>query len=342
MLRSRFKTPCLLALLLAAAASACFAQNPSRQEIVLQESIKLNTDLVVIDVQALNRKTGQTVNGLKAADFELYEDGVRQEITHFSQDKLSLSVILLMDLSGSVSPVMKEIQSGALLALERLKENDEVAVIAFSSDTQLVQDFTRDRKLIIEKIGHIEKTPVIGQGTSLFKGLCEAAIHMNKASNDASRRVIIAITDNVAWEYHFSGLSEKEVSDKILESGSMVCGLIVEGAMTKTERIFNWNRPGNDIYRRRMSVDPFANQTGGEVINSDKTEVNARLGLLIDHLRNRYSLGFSPKKEQADGSFRRISLALTNEAQKRLGDVVIRTKQGYYARPQKQNPATPK
>src|SRR5262245_40783373 len=129
-------------------------QDPPKREIILTESIRLSTDLVVIDAQALDRKTGRIINGLKAADFELYEDGVRQEITHFSQDGLTLSVILLMDLSGSVSPVLKEIQSGALLALERLKENDEVAVIAFSSDTQLVQDFTVDRKLIVEKIGH--------------------------------------------------------------------------------------------------------------------------------------------------------------------------------------------
>jgi len=342
MSRSRFKTPCLLALLLTALPLVCSAQNPPRQEIILPESIRLSTDLVVVDVQALNRKTGQTVNGLKAADFELYEDGVKQEITHFSQDRLALSVVLLMDLSGSVSPVLKEIRSGALLALERLKENDEVAVIAFSSDTQLVQDFTRDRKLIVEKIGHIEKTSVIGQGTSLFEGLRDAAVHMNKASNPTSRRVIITVTDNIAWEYHFSGLSETEVADKVFESGSMVCGLVVEGAMTKTEKLFNWNRPGNDIYRRRMTVDPFANQTGGEVIKSDKTEVNARLALLIDHLRTRYSLGFSSKKDHADGGFRRISLALTNEAQKRLGDVVVRTKQGYYARPQKQNPDNPK
>src|SRR5262249_48560486 len=192
-----------------------------------------------------------------------------------------LSVVLFMDLSGSVSPVLKEIQSGALLALDRLKENDEVAVIAFSSDTKLVQDFTRDRRLIIEKISTIDKTPVIGLGTSLFDGLLDAATHMSNAGNPSSRRVIIAVTDNVAWEYHFSGLSEKEVADRIIESGSMVCGLVVEGAMTRTEKIFSWNRPGNDIYRRKMSVDPFANQTGGELIKAAKTEVNSRLTLLI-------------------------------------------------------------
>jgi VWFA-related protein len=240
-----------------------------------------------------------------------------------------------MDLSGSVSPVLRDIQDGALLALERLKEQDEVAVIAFSSTTQLVQDFTRDRRLIVERIGKIEKTSVIGHGTSLFEGLRDAAIHMSRASNPTSRRVIIAVTDNIAWEYHFAGLTEKEVSDQIIESGSMVCGLVVEGAMTRTEKLFEWNRPDKDIYRRRMTVDPFANQTGGEVVKSNKTEVNARLALLIDHLRTRYSLGFSPKKEQADGSFRRIKLLLTPGAQKRLGDVVVRAKQGYYARPRK-------
>jgi VWFA-related protein len=324
-----------LILLFAAPSPICLAQNPASQEIILQETIKLSTDLVVLDVQVLNRKTGEIVNGMKAADFEVYEDGVRQDITHFSQDKLPLSVILLMDLSGSVSPVLKEIQSGALLALERLKEKDEVAVMAFSSDTELVQDFTPDRKLIVEKIGHIEKTSVIGHGTSLFEGLRDAALHMNRAGNPTSRRVIIAITDNVAWDYHFVGLTEKELSDRIIESGSMVCGLVVEGAMTRTERLFDWNRPDRDIYRRRMTVDPFANQTGGEVVKSNKTEVNSRLALLIDHLRTRYSLGFSSRKEQADGSFRRIKLVLTAEAQKRLGDVVVRTRQGYYARPRK-------
>src|SRR5262245_10691384 len=74
------------------------AQDPPKREIILTESIRLSTDLVVIDAQALDRKTGQIINGLKAADFDLYEDGVRQEITHFSQDGLTLSVILLMDL----------------------------------------------------------------------------------------------------------------------------------------------------------------------------------------------------------------------------------------------------
>ncbi len=319
--------PLLLILVGSLIGSRAAAQNRAPED-----TIKLSTDLVVLDVQVLNKKNGEIINGLRPEDFELYEDGTKQEITHFSQDRLALSVILLMDLSGSVSPVLREIRDGALLALKRLKDQDEVAVIGFSSATQLVQDFTKDRQLIVDRISQIDKTPVIGQGTSLFKALRDAALHMDKASNPASRRVIITVTDNIAWEYRFAGLSEKEVADQIVDSGSMVCGLIVAGAMTKSIKIFEKKQEGYDQYRRRMSVDPFAAQTGGEIIKAEKSEINARLALLIDHLRTRYSLGFSPKREQRDGTYRRINLNLTAAARQRLGDVVVKTKQGYYAR----------
>ncbi|MCI0660229.1 MAG: VWA domain-containing protein, partial [Acidobacteria bacterium] len=306
------------------------------QAYLQQEIIKLHTDLVVIDAQVLKRKTGEIVNGLNAADFELYEDGIRQQITHFSQDQLSLSVILLIDLSGSVSPILNEIRDGALVALNRLREKDEVAVLAFSTSTQLVQDFTTERRVVLNKISQIDKTPLIGQGTLLYPALRDAAVHMSKASNPTSRRVIIAITDNVSWDYYGFGVSEKEVSDQVIGSGSMVCGLVVEGSLSGVEKMLRRGGDGKDIYRRRMTIDPFATQTGGEVIKSPSLEINARLAQLVDHLRTRYSLGFSPKREQADGGYRQIRLILTPETNKRLGEVVIKTKQGYYARPRGQ------
>jgi len=297
-----------------------------------QETIRLNTNLVVVDTQGLRQKTGEVINGLTAQDFEIYEDGVRQEITHFSQDKLALSVILLIDLSGSVSPVLYYVSDGALSALQRLKEEDEVALMTFSSSTQLLQNFTRDRQQVVEKIASIEKKPLIGQGTLLFKALHEAALHMNKAGNPTSRRVIVTITDNVSWDYYQYGLSEQDVTDSIIRSGSMVCGLIVEGSLSRAEKIFRRDKDGRDLFRRRMTIDQFANQTGGELMKAPSTEISARLSQLIDHLRTSYSIGFSPGRDQSDGRYRRITISLTPQAKKRLGDVTVRFKQGYYAR----------
>ncbi|MBO0723814.1 MAG: VWA domain-containing protein, partial [Blastocatellia bacterium] len=244
-----------------------------------QEIIRLNTDLVVIDAQ-VKRKTGEIIRGLNASDFELYEDGVKQQISHFSRDQLPLSVILLIDLSGSVSPVLSEIRDGALVALNRLKEQDEVAVMAFSTTTSLIQDFTTDRQAILNQIGQIDKTQLTGEGTLLYPALRDAAMHMNKASNPISRRVIIAITDNISWDYYGYGVSENEVADQVIESGSMVCGLVVEGSLSKVEKMLRRGGDGKDIFRRRMTIDPFAKQTGGEIIKSPGLDINVRLAQL--------------------------------------------------------------
>src|SRR5437879_2486118 len=61
--------------------------------------IRVNTELVVVDAQVLNKKTGNIVGTLRRDDFQVYEDGVKQEIEYFSQDKLPLSIVMLFDRS---------------------------------------------------------------------------------------------------------------------------------------------------------------------------------------------------------------------------------------------------
>lgn len=293
------------------------------------EAIRLDTNLVVFDAQVIDGRTGEFVNGLRASDFILLDDGTRQEISHFSQDRLNLSMILLLDLSGSVSPVLQEIRAGALGALSRLKQTDEVSLMVFSSKTELIQDFTRDRRQIVDRIGQIEKTGVIGQGTSLFQAVNDAALHMGRRAGSANRRVIIVITDNVAWDYNSSGLGEQEVTQQILSSGSMVSGLVVEGALTRTERIFRRDRDGRDIYRRRMTIDPFIDLTGGEMLRANPAGVANQLARLVDHLRSRYSFGYTPKREGDTGGYHQIRLELTEQTARRLGAVTVRTRRGY-------------
>ena len=293
------------------------------------ETIRLDTNLVVIDAHVVSQRTGEFIAGLKSTDFVLFDDERRQEISHFSQDRLDLSMLLLLDLSGSVSPVLDEIRDGALGALSRLKRTDEVSLMAFSSRTELLQDFTRDRQLISSRIGRIEKTPVIGQGTSLFQALSDAAQHMGRSARGSSRRVIIVITDNVAWDYNSAGLSERDVMPHVLDSGTMVCGLVVEGALTRTEKIFLRNRNGRDIYRRRMTIDPFVDLTGGEIVRANRLEVSGQLAKLVEHLRSRYSFGYAPKRDLDSVGFHRIRLELAVEASQRLGGVTIRTRRGY-------------
>ena len=67
---------------------------------------RVTSELVVLDAQVLNRKTGLPVASLKLEDFEVFEDGVKQQLTAVSQDKLPLSIVFLFDLTDSVQPVL--------------------------------------------------------------------------------------------------------------------------------------------------------------------------------------------------------------------------------------------
>src|SRR2546423_15556478 len=114
--------------------------------------VKVDTDLVVFDAQVIDKKSKRILGDLNKDDFEVTDGGVRQQISYFSRDELPLSVMLLLDVSGSVRPILHQIRDGALSALRHLKPDDQVAVMAFGTAFELVQDFTKDRNLVSQKI----------------------------------------------------------------------------------------------------------------------------------------------------------------------------------------------
>lgn len=100
--------------------------------------VKVDVDLVKVDALVLQKKTARIVGGLKKADFVIYEDGIKQEITHFSQDSLPLSVLLVIDRGGCLDPYGDEVHRAAREAIDRLKLVDEIAV------TRISPAFTRE------------------------------------------------------------------------------------------------------------------------------------------------------------------------------------------------------
>ncbi|HWC75854.1 MAG TPA: VWA domain-containing protein, partial [Blastocatellia bacterium] len=270
------------------------------------------------------------VSGLAVQDFELFEDDVKQRIEHFSQDKLPLSVVLLLDISPSVSPVMEEIRKGALQALQQLKPEDEVALMVFAGITDLIQDFTRDRQLILDKIGVALARD--GHGTRIHEAIGAAARQFKSAAVPTSRRVIIVITDNQgSMNRESDAVPEAEVRDAVVESRATVCGVIARSFLNVLDGIV-FQHPAVQERFKRTSVNPFVELTGGEMAPASKETVNARLGEMIERLRSRYTLAYAPTNTDFNGKFRRIRLALTPDAQKRLsGATVVNTRQGYFA-----------
>lgn len=308
-------------LFLLALGSSVLAQDLKAQTKDSIDVVKVNTDLVVFDTQVIDKKTRRLIGDLSRDDFEVTENGVRQKISYFSRDELPLSIILLLDVSRSVRPIIHQIRDGALNALQRLKPEDEVAVMAFGTTYKLAQDFTRDRSLVSQTITSVTANDDLGNGTFLGNALESAATHMRAAPASGSRRVILIVTDNIAFT---SDRDTKNIVDELLDSGTVVYGLIVQAAFGKAFKIMSFGQLSK-------GVNDFVERTGGEIVGADKKEVDEKLAVVIDHLRARYTLGFRPTNDRDDGKFRPVEIKIsgTRKAEERP---VVLTKRGYYFR----------
>ncbi len=293
--------------------------------------IKTQVDMVVADVLVTRPKSGRAISGLKKEDFVLFEEGVQQQVTHFSQNALPLSVILLVDRGACLDPFSSKVRSATREALARLKPEDEVALMSFSETTELVQDFTQDRERVaeaLERLPHHED-----EGDHCFnRAFYEAASYMRKAGNPDGRRVIILIT---GWTTSFdcSGPSAQKTRDAVLESGSVVCGLVPRTSLQQLESGAVKIATGVSKLLKipTSSLKDLAEETGGEVFSDAPEKLDEVFGILMHHLRTRYTVGFVSSNSKRDGMFRRLKLQMAPSVEKREGKLVVRTRRGYIA-----------
>src|SRR6185369_4796587 len=162
-----------------------FPQTPSSAET--GQVFRVTSELVMLDAQVLNRKSGLPAASLKAEDFEIYEDGVKQEIAAVSRDKLPLSIVFLFDLTDSVQPVLEPLARGAAEALRHLKPEDEIAVMVYQARADVLQDFTTDRGLAVAAIERASTGNRRASEQAFFnEGVFQAAAQSRKSANPSS------------------------------------------------------------------------------------------------------------------------------------------------------------
>ena len=295
------------------------------------ENIRLAVDLVVLDAQVIQHKTGRVVGNLTREDFVIAEDGVRQQVTQFSQDTLPLSVILLIDRGGCLDPFSDKVRHATLAALERLRPQDEVALMSFANTTELVTGFGRGKDRILAGLDHLP--PHDENADHCFnRAFYEAADYMRRAGNPDGRRVIIMIT-GITTYFDCTGPSADEARMAVLESGSVVCGIIPKTAGQRMENGIMMAAAGiGGLFKAKSSnLKQLAEETGGEVLHDKPENLDRVFNDLIDHLRTRYTLGFVSTNRKRDGSFRKLKLELARPVQKSDDRLVVKTKRGYIA-----------
>ncbi len=294
---------CVFASLALAAPLAAHFRVEQQPQAVYRTSVELvNVVFTVTD------RNGKTVSGLKADDFQVFEDKKQQKIDYFNDwtrgSEAPLTVALLVDTSGSVkSKLSYEKQTAAEFFKEVLRKNRDLAlVIQFDSDVSLVQDLTED----INRLTSALETLRAGNSTSLYDAIYLAVDE--KLKDEVGRKVIVIITDGTDTS---SKMTERDAIEAAQRNDVLIYGIGVRGDVRDSFRV----------------LEKFAAETGGCFFSpgARMSEIRNAFHSISQDLQGQYSLAYRSTNQTHDGSFRTI------EVRCKAPGVRIRARKGYYA-----------
>ena len=274
-------------------------------------NLRVDSSLVLIPVHVTSLQGGPITN-LTKEDFALFQDGVRQDITHFAQDDAPVSAGVLLDTSGSMKNKMARASAAAAAFFESASSQDEFFLVEFNSRPKLKVPFTREWSQIIEEIAHAKASGF----TALLDAVYLAAAEMKHAKN--SRKALIILSDGGD---NFSRRSLRQLRSTLVESDLQVYVLGVY------DSDYSVRHPSEE--RRGPSLlDEVALDTGGRDFPVGEIAELHEIGVQLSRdLRNQYVLGYSPRIE-ANGKYHQVKLTVLP---KEHGQIHAYYRRGYYA-----------
>jgi len=323
------------------------------------ETIRVDTDLVSIDVTVKDKSGKRGAAGLRGEDFVIYEDGIRQKITNFSASDVPFNLTLLIDTSGSTTDDLLNIRRAARRFLEELRSEDQIAVVQFNREVDLMQKLTSNRSQIDLALSRFKS----GGGTSFYDALNLVLDDVFKEVD--GRKAIVALTDGVD-SYGFNTFDQ--ILPELEKSGTIVYVLELDTeAYTEARMLrdctdtnhFEFSEKQLQKYMKdyvvggkeedfqkhcslgrmeRMQINQklyqsahkelreMTNKTGGRLYQvKDLGKLDPVYSEIAGEIRTQYSLGYYPTNEKHDGKYRTLRVEV-----KRPG-YVGQTRPGYRA-----------
>ena len=291
------------------------------QKLDRENTIKLSTDLVVLDVSVVDQNNNQVFD-LKKEDFQVFEDKVSQPIEDLSRTEVPVSLGLVIDTSGSMRSKLQIVSDAALGLVKQMRQDDEAFVSQFKAEPELLKEFTSDRQELEEAIDEM----FTSGGTSLLDALIATADYAHEKGKHR-RKALIVITDGLERN---SSVKEKEVLESIKEDEVQIylVGFIDEEEETKS---FFGKSPAK---KARELLTRLADDSGGRAFfPRDIAEMPGIAARIARDIRTQYLLSYYPTNEQRDGTFRSVKVTVTPRDNRKL---IVRSRQGYYARKESQ------
>jgi Ca-activated chloride channel family protein len=287
---------------------------PTEQRPVFKSS----ASLVALNVTVVDQQQ-RFVGGLSADDFEVFEDGVRQDVRFFETRQTPIDLIVLIDSSSSMRPRMQMAHEAALGFVRTLRAGDRGAVITFDDTVDVVQPLTSDHAQLASAI---RSTSARG-GTALHNALYIALKQFGRPARggtEVRRQALAVLSDG---DDTSSLISFEDVQEVARRTGVSIYPI----SLTGTPADHDGQGRSEAFSKSQFAMRQLARDTGAQAFFPQNIhELDGIYGSIARELASQYSIGYSPSNASADGRFRRILVKVLSRP-----DCRLRARAGYIA-----------
>jgi Ca-activated chloride channel homolog len=293
-------------LLLISTSVCLFPANTAPQSQTYRYGVKV--EMVDLYANVYNQK-GKLMTGLSREDFVIYDQGVLQAITQFSREYIPLSVVVLLDTSGSMAGVKLDSARRSLLQfIKRLNRGDEVLLMTFQARPRITQTFTEDLDKVRNALRRIEANG----STALYDSIQQSLEVIEQSHNP--RRALLLISDGINT---FGKAALGDTINRLRRKGVELYAIGIESDSPEDS---------SESAITKAVLERLTNSAGGQAyIVADPEDLGKICRTISDQMHNQYSLGYYPP-QTIDGEWRDIRIVTRVP-----GAVVIPSKTGYYS-----------
>ena len=248
-------------------------------------------DLVRVDVSV--RDGQRIVTGLTAADFEVLDNGVAQQIDDASFGRLPIDVTIALDISQSVTgPLLERLRQGVVQLMRDMKPEDRLKLMIFNARATRVVDFTADVKAVEKAIKEVRA----GGGTALADTIGVALI---SAPRSERRQIVVFFTDGA----DASSITDRDTLRDVAQRTDATLVMVMPELLTAADAIrpVDIQNLVNGLGPRRF-FDSLTADTGGTVVGfTPAVSLSSLFSRILNDFRSNYVLHYRPRGIERPG-----------------------------------------
>lgn len=299
------------------------AKTPDGEEVPFTLSVAVEEVLLNVSVEDT---AGRQITDLAREDFQVFQDGVAQEIKYFGHENVPISVVLLIDTSGSMegSPLV-EAKVAALAFLNESRPHDAVSLVAFNDKVEVVRPFTTEMLKVRTGVHSLASRG----GTALYDALSKAIDLMQSAPHP--RHVIALLSDGKDED----SVSKFAAIDQKIQASDVVLFSIGEYAELD-RKLFMSGKKHYKLPELDVNLNPiwvlryFADLSGGRAYFPKLGEpLEPFFSRIARELHQQYVVTYQPTATAGKDRFHTIEVRAKSS---RYPSLKVRTRKGYLDR----------